>query len=257
MSFKIAYNAGHIFNTPGKRIPKELDAAETREWVLNDRVARHFADEMGRYRGVELRRLDDPESVKPIDIDARVAQANLWPADFYLSIHHNAAGRIFDGGGVEVYIDAEGGKSEEYARAIYDAVVHATRLKGNRADPIRSTYDGVKLYETRATTMPAVLVEYGYMDSTVDAPIILTEDYARAAGIATAKAIAKIAGLEKKEENEMRYNTLAEVPSYAREIIGNLMKSGALKGDTEGNLNLSEDMIRIIVILTRYSESQK
>ena len=103
---KIAYNAGHILATPGKRVPEGLDGAGTREWVLNDRVARYFAAEMSRYRDVELRRLDDPEGIKPLDIDARVAQANLWPADFYLSIHHNAAGRIFDGGGVEVYLDA-------------------------------------------------------------------------------------------------------------------------------------------------------
>ena len=42
--FKIAYCAGHYINTPGKRLPKELDIDETREWVLNDRVADAFAE---------------------------------------------------------------------------------------------------------------------------------------------------------------------------------------------------------------------
>ena len=42
--FKIAYCAGHYRYTAGKRLPKELDKNETREWVLNDRVARYFAD---------------------------------------------------------------------------------------------------------------------------------------------------------------------------------------------------------------------
>ena len=40
--FKIAYCAGHYLGTAGKRVPKELDKAETREWVLNDRVADAF-----------------------------------------------------------------------------------------------------------------------------------------------------------------------------------------------------------------------
>ena len=198
MAFKIAYNAGHIYATPGKRLPKELDAKETREWTLNDRVARYFAAEMENYEGVELRRMDDPKGVKAIDIDERVANANAWGADFYLSIHHNAAGVIFNGGGTEVYIDATGGQSEKYAKAIYNAVIGSTGLKGNRADPLRSTSDGASLYECRATKMPAVLVEYGFMDSRVDAPIILTDAFAKNAGVATAQAIAKQAGLKRK-----------------------------------------------------------
>lgn len=195
---KIAYNAGHIKTTPGKRLPKELDPNETREWVLNDRVARHFATEMAKYEGVELRRMDDPNGVKAIDIEERVAQANAWGADFYLSIHHNAAGKVFSGGGAEVYIDATGGESEKYAKAIYDAVIAATGLKGNRADPLRSTSDGVRLYECRATKMPAVLVECGFMDSRVDAPIILTDAFSKKVGVAIAQAIAKKNGLKRK-----------------------------------------------------------
>lgn len=195
---KIAYNAGHIYATAGKRLPKELDPSQTREWTLNDRVARYFAAEMASYEGVELRRMDDPNGIEPIDIDVRVAEANKWGADFYLSIHHNAAGMIFDGGGACIYIDATGGPSERYAWAIYKALIGATGLKGNRSDPIISG-DECRLYETSATKMPCTLVEYGFMDSTVDAPIILTEEFARKAGQATARAIAAQAGLSRKE----------------------------------------------------------
>ena len=41
---KIAYCAGHYMGTPGKRVPAHLDPNETREWVLNGRVARYFAE---------------------------------------------------------------------------------------------------------------------------------------------------------------------------------------------------------------------
>lgn len=252
MAIKIAYNAGHIKATPGKRIPAALDPKETREWVLNDRVARYFAAEMDKYEGVELRRMDDPNGVKEIDIQERVAKANAWGADSYLSIHHNAAGRIFDGGGVEVYIDAEGGKSEQYARAIYNAIIADTGLVGDRSDPIRSTSDGARLYECRTTTMPAVLVECGYMDSTVDAPIILTDSFARKVGAAIAQAVASVAKLERKEEEEemKKFNTIDEIPEWGKATIQRLVDSGLLKGTGEG-LGISEDMLRILVILDR------
>lgn len=55
-----------------------------------------------------------------------------------------------------------------------------------------------------------------------------------------------------EEEIEMkRYHTLAEVPAYAQPTIQKLMDAGALRGDDNGDLDLSEDMIRIFVILDR------
>ena len=53
-----------------------------------------------------------------------------------------------------------------------------------------------------------------------------------------------------EEETEMRYNNLNEVPDYAKNTIGKLIDTDALKGTGDG-LNLSEDMIRMLVILDR------
>lgn len=55
---------------------------------------------------------------------------------------------------------------------------------------------------------------------------------------------------EKEEENEMRYNTVKECPSWAQATIQKLIKKGYLTGNGEG-LNLSEDMVRLLVILDR------
>ena len=247
---KISYNAGHIKTTPGKRLPAALDPNETREWVLNDRVARHFATEMAKYEGVELRRMDDPNGVKNIDIEERVANANAWGADLYLSFHHNAAGKLFSGGGTEVYIDATGGESEKYAKAIYDAVIAATGLKGNRADPLRSTSDGVKLYECRATKMPAVLVEYGFMDSKVDAPIILTDDFSKKAGVATAQAVAKVKGLKKKataaattEKSESGVLYRVQVGAYSNKANAEAMIAKLKKAGFDGFITKSGEAV--------------
>lgn len=50
----------------------------------------------------------------------------------------------------------------------------------------------------------------------------------------------------------MRYNTLEEIPEYAKETIQRLISRGLLNGTSEG-LNLSEDMVRTLVILDRAS----
>lgn len=191
---KIAYCAGHYLQTPGKRLPAALDPAQTREWVLNDRVARHFAQAARAYPQLELLRTDDPTGQRFIDIPERVASANKWGADLYLDLHHNAAGRIFDGGGVEVYSFPGSAQGKVFRDAIYRAVVEAGGLRGNRKNPLQEArFDSLRL-----TGMPAVLIEYGFMDSTVDAPVILTEEYARKAGQATLEAIAQLQGLQKQ-----------------------------------------------------------
>lgn len=193
--FKIAYCAGHYVNTPGKRLPKSLDANETREWVLNDRIADHFAKAAAEYENVELLRTDDPLGMTFIDIPQRVAKANAWVADIYLDIHHNAAGKVFSGGGVEAFCYPGSINGKKYRDAIYKAVINAGGIVGNRLQPLKEyPYDSLSM-----SNMTAVLMEYGYMDSTVDAPIILTDEYARKVAYATMEGIATVAGLRRKQ----------------------------------------------------------
>jgi len=59
-----------------------------------------------------------------------------------------------------------------------------------------------------------------------------------------------IEDINNEEETEMRYNNLNEVPAWAKATIQKLITKGLLQGDG-GNLNLSEDMIRIFVINDR------
>ena len=53
------------------------------------------------------------------------------------------------------------------------------------------------------------------------------------------------------EVDVMRYHTLKEVPEYARATIEKLTKDGSLMGVSEEDLSLSEELIRILVILDR------
>lgn len=193
---KIAYCAGHDRNTPGKRVPAYLDTNETREWFLNDRVARYFAEAAKEY-GAETLRTDDPTGNTFVDIPVRTAKANVWGADLYLDIHHNAGIDGGFGGGVVAYSYPGSQKGAAFRNAIYEAVIGAGGLKGNRAQPLQeNNFDSLRLSD-----MPAVLMEYGFMDSRADAPVILTEQYAKTVAYATMAGIANVAGLTKDSDN--------------------------------------------------------
>lgn len=195
MAFKIAYCAGHYLQTPGKRLPSQLDKDQTREWVLNDRVARYFAEAAKGY-DVQLLRTDDATGKTFVDIPQRTAKANSWDADLYLDIHHNAGVNLGSGGGVEAFCYPGSSRGKKFRDAIYSGVIAAGGLKGNRAQPLKE-----KAFDSLALTyMPAVLMEYGFMDSKTDAPVILTEDYARTVAYATMEAIAKVADISAAKE---------------------------------------------------------
>ena len=103
----------------------------------------------------------------------------------YLSIHHNAGINGGSGGGIVAYVAPSHQKQSEVVRdAVYRYTVAATGLRGNRAQPLAEQ----SLYVLNYTTMPATLIELGFMDSTTDTPIILTERFAdeAAAGLAAA-----------------------------------------------------------------------
>lgn len=60
-----------------------------------------------------------------------------------------------------------------------------------------------------------------------------------------------------EEDNDMtRYHSIGEMPSYYREEAAQLVDSGALQGDNNGDLNVSEDMIRGAIIGMRYAEAR-
>ncbi len=56
---------------------------------------------------------------------------------------------------------------------------------------------------------------------------------------------------EEKEEKKMVYETYADLPDWAKGAVKKLMDKGAMRGDEKGNLNLSEDMARMCVLLDR------
>ncbi len=219
MAFKIAIDAGHYLHTPGKRVDKKLDPNQTREWTLNDRVARYIAEAAKQYENVETLRVDDVTGKKEVSLSARCKASNNRGADMYISCHHNAGIKLGTGGGIMAFSYKEGTTGAKYRDAIYNACISAGGLKGNRADPTKAK----GYYVVKYTKAPAVLMEYGFMDSKTDAPVILTEAYSQLVGYATMDGIAKVAGLKKKTVQVDKPKTNSEVCT----VEVNVLKKGS------------------------------
>lgn len=186
MTFKIAVCAGHGFNTAGKRTPDD-----EREWTFNDKVLVAFIKEISKYEGVEVRRYDDPTGRTDVPLSTRTNGANSWGADIYISFHHNAnTGRWGTWTGVETYRGSSA-NSIRLAQLIQPELVKAYGLRDR----------GVKtknLHITNRTEMPVVLLEGGFMDSTIDIVKLRDDNVLRNAGIGVAHAVVEYAGLKEK-----------------------------------------------------------
>ena len=171
---KIVLDAGHGYNTAGRRTTKNLVTPQKREWELNSRVVEKVMGKLDEY-DVEVLRVDDPTGAKDIPLTTRVKNANAFKADIYCSFHHNAGINGGSGGGLTVLTYSNNEKHTNLRNMLYDCLIKAGGIKGNRSNP---KYAKPSLYVLKATNMVSVLVEHGFMDSAVDTPIIVTDDYA-------------------------------------------------------------------------------
>lgn len=57
-----------------------------------------------------------------------------------------------------------------------------------------------------------------------------------------------------EEQNVIRYNKVSELPKALQKETQELIDAGALKGDSKGNLNITEDMVRCMIINKRYAD---
>lgn len=179
---KIAIDAGHGFNTAGKRTPDDI-----REWTLNDRVLRAFDKEINKYNNVTTVRLDDATGKTDVSLFERTRKAKANKCDVLLSVHHNAyQSKWGEHGGTEtLYFNGRG--TESYAKAMNDSIVRTLGLRDR----------GIKhknFHMVREVNIPSVMVEVGFMDSNTD-KAIRDEINSELVGVNLAKDFAKFYGL--------------------------------------------------------------
>ena len=109
-------------------------------------------------------------------LNERVSMANAWPADYFFSIHcnYNESSLI---NGSEIYVYQNGSIAWEMAQIILPALTQYAGTKDNlvRINP--------SLYVLRKTTMPALLIELGYLTNEKDRQKLIKDPYAFAYGI--------------------------------------------------------------------------
>ena len=107
---------------------------------------------------------------------ARVNEANRWGADYFISLHTNAASSP-SATGTEAYAYARNTPAFRFGEDILENLSQATGLR-NRGMQARPG-----LYVLKKTRMPAVLVELGFITNPRDAALMRDEPGLFAEGI--------------------------------------------------------------------------
>lgn len=228
-----------IYLSPSMQDYNRYAVGDTTEMRQCGRIA-EYAERALRRCGFEVKRAPTGQSA-----EANVAESNAWGADFHIPIHTNAGG----GKGCVVFVSELEGEKYNYARAIYSAIDAITLY--------RSVY-GVRrqsFYETNATIAPCIYVECEFHDNAELAQWIIGN--VQELGEAICRGVCKAAGKEYISEDDMeRWQKLEDIPAGYRDIARRYIDKGALRGKTDGSLDLTEDMLRVMEIIRRYFEEE-
>lgn len=183
----IALDAGHGLKTAGKQTPDGI-----KEWTLNDKVRDKVVAFLDDY-DVKFIFPDNNEGSKDEGLTSRRTMYVNAKVDAAVSIHHNAnTGTWNSATGVEVFTDVKATAADKaLADAIFERLVRNTGLRGR----------GIKQTNWTVITqnsVPAVLVEGGFMDGKKDHPIITSDAGQTAYAKAVADGLIEFLKLEKK-----------------------------------------------------------
>ena len=159
MAVKIFIDAGHGGPDPGAVGNNVI------EQYVNLNVAKELASLLrkGGYEVKEYRTTPTEKvlSNKNQDLTNRASMANQSGANYFISIHTNSSLNPA-ANGFEAYVYRLGGAAEELAHSIVDSVVSKLGSKNNG---VRQANFAV----LRRTSMPAVLLELGYLSNPTEA----------------------------------------------------------------------------------------
>ena len=211
----------------------------------------------------------------------RYNAANSWDADIFVSIHCNAANT--KAYGCETYYCTGSNQGKVLAECVQPHMAAETE-RYNRG--VKSANFAV----IKHTNMPAILVETAFIDNYDDNRFLASDDGKYKCAVAIYKGVCDYLGIEYKLESEDKLmcreyeelkaendrqnviinqmgteleelrNTVKykiydyvddNMPEWARPTIQKLVDKGFLKGDEEGKLGLTEDLMRMFIVNDR------
>jgi N-acetylmuramoyl-L-alanine amidase len=157
---KIIIDAGHGPNTPGKRSPD----GQLREFDFNESVAKRIKK---RLQSEDVLCIFSHDISRDVPLKERISLANQLKVDLFISIHANAFGVDWNEvNGIETYTCLkERNVTRSLATLIHQEVI---KITGGRNRGIKQGNFAV----LRETTMPAVLVECGFMTNKQDLKLL-------------------------------------------------------------------------------------
>lgn len=174
---KIMLDAGHGYNTPGKRSPDGM-----REYEFNRVVAQYAKQLLENHENVTV--YFAHSETKDISLQERTSKANRLNVDCYVSIHANAYGTGWNNvRGIETFVYTSRPKeSTQLAQKVQSNLVIATGLP-NR---------GVKtanFHVLRETKMAAILVECGFMTNKEEVKLLRSDIFRKTCAEAIVKGL--------------------------------------------------------------------
>ena len=214
---KVFISAGHGGSDPG------AVANNTKEKDLNLSIALACRDELMRHGiAVKMSRTKDEDD----PLSEEINECNAYAPDLAISIHNNAGG----GDGVEVFHSHLGGKGKTLAENILEEIVKVGQ--NSRGAKTRKNANGKDYYGfIRQTSCPAVIVECAFVDNATDLKILATEGKRKAMGVAIAKGILKILGVEIQGERASLYRVQVGAYLYRENAVAMQKKIKAVGFD--------------------------
>ena len=166
MSIKIYIDQGHNPVNPNAG----AEGSGLREQDLVYTIGQRLANRLRADPNFEVR-LSRPTADTQLgtsnatSLAARVNEANRWGADYFISLHTNAASNS-SASGSEAYAYGRGTRAFAFAEDILTNLTNITGLRDRGVQPRPG------LYVLRKSQMPATLVELGFITNPGDAALM-------------------------------------------------------------------------------------
>lgn len=191
----VCLDAGHGIDTPGKKSPD----GTLLEYEFNRDVANRIEEILARHEVEVLTCYGDNDT----SLDERCAMANLFKADYFVSIHANGfyykdenqkdIVEYNDVSGWEIYVISKGGKAEQLAKKIHKYSQElGLKDRGIKAENFQVLRD---------TDMPAVLIEHGFYTNKEECEKLKSDSFRQKCAECDAKGILEQLGIEYKAKD--------------------------------------------------------
>ena len=256
--YLVGIDAGHGMDTAGKRTPelkedlyidgklvkKKGQCIHEFEWNIG--VSKYLAKALERC-GIEYIYLMDKDGFTDTPLSTRASKANKTKCDIVVSDHYNAFG------GCSSFLDRKGGLLILRTQNCSSKSIKLGELVAEQLEEdidygysygLRKDVDisGFTLGILRQTNMPAILIEYGFMDVLKEAKLMLDAKYQKKCAESVCKAICKYFGVAyKKESTPTASNKKKLIKNiYGKEI--NIRSSADWDGKIVGKLKAGDSL---------------